>query len=150
MPVINLNLDRFKEMLGENISQDLIIERLPYLGLDIEDISNLDMRIEYNPNRLDYSSDYGIARGLKGLLDIDLGCPTYNVSNGLVQVIIDPSVQKIRPYIVSAIIKNIHLDAESIKQIISMQEDIHNSIGRRRRKVSIGIHNLDVITPPFL
>ena len=31
-----------------------------------------------------------------------------------------------------------------------MQEDIHNSIGRRRRKVSIGIHNLDVITPPIL
>ena len=150
MPVVNLNLDRFKEILGKEISQDLIIEKLPYLGLDIEDIFNSDMRIEYNPNRLDYSSDYGIARGLKGLLDIDLGCPTYNVSNGSVEVIVDPSVQRIRPYIVSAIIKNLNLTTESIKQIISMQEDIHNSIGRRRRKVSIGIHNLDVITPPIL
>ena len=110
MPVVNLNLDRFKEMLGTEISQDLIIEKLPYLGLDIEDISNSDMRIEYNPNRLDYSSDYGIARGLKGLLDIDLGCPTYNVSNGSVEVIVDPSVQRIRPYIVSAIIKNLNLN----------------------------------------
>ena len=109
MPVVNLNLDRFKEILGKEISQDLIIEKLPYLGLDIEDIFNSDMRIEYNPNRLDYSSDYGIARGLKGLLDIDLGCPTYNVSNGSVEVIVDPSVQRIRPYIVSAIIKNLNL-----------------------------------------
>ena len=26
-----------------------------------------------------------------------------------------------------------------------MQEDLHNGIGRKRRKVSIGIHNFDVI-----
>tara|TARA_B100000949_G_C14281233_1_gene451947 strand:- start:2100 stop:3389 length:1290 start_codon:yes stop_codon:yes gene_type:complete len=30
-----------------------------------------------------------------------------------------------------------------------MQEDLHNGIGRKRRKVSIGIHNFDVIKPPI-
>ena len=35
---------------------------------------------------------------------------------------------------------------ELIKQLITMQEDLHNGIGRRRSKVAIGIHNADVIT----
>ena len=30
-----------------------------------------------------------------------------------------------------------------------MQEDLHNGIGRRRKKVAIGIHNLDVIKSPL-
>ena len=30
-----------------------------------------------------------------------------------------------------------------------MQEDLHNGIGRKRKKVAIGIHNLDVIKSPL-
>ncbi|MDP8888338.1 MAG: phenylalanine--tRNA ligase subunit beta, partial [Thermoproteota archaeon] len=37
---------------------------------------------------------------------------------------------------------------ETLKQLIVMQEDLHNGVGRRRRKASIGIHNLDAIQFP--
>ncbi len=36
------------------------------------------------------------------------------------------------------------MDDETVRQLISMQEDLHNGIGRKRKKVSIGLHNLDV------
>ncbi|MGI0016239.1 MAG: phenylalanine--tRNA ligase subunit beta, partial [Nitrososphaera sp.] len=43
---------------------------------------------------------------------------------------------------------NGRLDDDAIKQLISMQEDLNNGIGRRRKKASIGLHNLDPIQFP--
>lgn len=106
--------------------------------------------MEYNPNRPDYSTDYGIARALKGLLGLEKGCPKYTIHKSGVVVQVDPSVEKVRPYIVSALVEDIILDDETIRQIIAMQEDLHHTIGRRRAKVSIGIHNFDVLQPPII
>jgi phenylalanyl-tRNA synthetase beta chain len=61
----------------------------------------------------------------------------------------EPAVKKIRPYIMALVARNGKLDNETIKQMIAMQEDLHNSVGRRRKKASIGIHNLDVIRFPI-
>ena len=58
-------------------------------------------------------------------------------------------LKELRPYIVAVVIKGIKLDDESIRQIITMQEDLHDGIGRKRKKVSIGIHNFDVIKAPI-
>jgi phenylalanyl-tRNA synthetase beta chain len=57
-------------------------------------------------------------------------------------------VNQVRPYIVALVAKNGRLDDLMIKQLIGMQEDLHNGIGRRRKKASIGIHNLDLINFP--
>ncbi|HMH09327.1 MAG TPA: phenylalanine--tRNA ligase subunit beta [Candidatus Nitrosopolaris rasttigaisensis] len=61
---------------------------------------------------------------------------------------VDMSTRQIRPYVVSLVAKNGKLDDETIKQLIAMQEDLQNVIGRRRLKASIGIHNLDAIKFP--
>jgi phenylalanyl-tRNA synthetase beta chain len=126
------------------------IERLPYLGLDIEEKAQDYIKVEYNPNRPDFSTDYGIVRALKGLLGLEKGCPKYSVQKSDLVVKVDKSVEEVRPYIVSALIEGITLDDETIRQIIAMQEDLHHTIGRRRAKVSIGIHNFDVLKPPII
>lgn len=149
MPVVTVYYDRLRRLMNTS-DIEACIERLPYLGLDIEERAQDYIRVEYNPNRPDFSTDYGIARALKGLLGLEKGCPRYTVhkSNLLVQV--DPSVKDVRPYIVSTLIEGITLDDETIRQIIAMQEDLHHTIGRRRAKVSIGIHNFDVLQPPII
>ena len=50
---------------------------------------------------------------------------------------------KIRPFVTGIIARNGSLDDESIKQLINMQEDLHFGLGRKRKKSSIGIHDLD-------
>ncbi|MEM4297976.1 MAG: phenylalanine--tRNA ligase subunit beta, partial [Nitrososphaerota archaeon] len=149
MPVVTIQLSRLMKMLKGPITLDGIVEAIPYLGLDIEDLGNDFIKVEYNPNRPDYSTDYGIARALNGLLGFELGCPELELKESGIEVFVDESVAKVRPYILCLVAKGLSLDDESIRQIITMQEDIHNGIGRRRRKVSIGIHNLDVIKPPI-
>ena len=131
------------------MSNAIILERLPYLGLDLEEIAEEYVRVEYNPNRPDFSTDYGIARALNGLLGLETGAPEYRVRKGSLKILVDSSVRSVRPYIGGVVVRQIKFDDETLRQIISMQEDLHNGIGRKRRKVAIGLHNFDVVRPPI-
>jgi phenylalanyl-tRNA synthetase beta chain len=148
MPVVNITVERLKRFLP-GVKMDKILEMLPFVALDIEYADNNVIKVEYNPNRPDFSSDYGIARALRGLFEIEIGIPKFKVNRkrGLA-VRLEATIKKVRPYIVAFGARNGKLDDETIKQLIAMQEDLHNGIGRRRKKASIGIHNLDAIQFP--
>jgi phenylalanyl-tRNA synthetase beta chain len=149
MPVVTFSFERLNKFFPRKKLDD-ILEIVPFIGVDIEGIDNASVRIEYNPNRPDFSSDYGIARAIKGLLGIETGIPEFRLSGRSGCTIkVDASTIQIRPYIVSLVAKNGKLDEETIKQLISMQEDLQNVIGRRRIKASIGVHNLDAIKFPI-
>ena len=127
------------------------MDLIPYIGLDIEGLDTETVRIEYNPNRPDFSSKFGMIRALKGLLEIEVGIPNFRLSASSNYVIkVDKSVKQVRPYIVSLVARRQeNLTNEDIKDLIAMQEDLHNGIGRRRKKASIGIHNLDQVQFPL-
>jgi phenylalanyl-tRNA synthetase beta chain len=40
-------------------------------------------------------------------------------------------------------------DDEDIRQLISLQEDLHNGLGRRRKMVAIGMHDISSLVPPM-
>ena len=147
MPVLKIYYARFERLTG--LTRKQILDRLPYIGLDIEGTESDSVRIEYNPNRPDFSTDYGIARAIRGLVGKELGVKAYRARTGRVQVFADKSVAKVRPFIACAVARGTKLDEETVRQLISMQEDLHNGLGRKRRKVSIGLHNLDAVVPPI-
>lgn len=147
MPVLKIYFSRFARMTG--LSQERILDRLPFLGLDIEGVDAESVRVEYNPNRADFSSDYGIARALKGLVGSEVGLPAYRVCDGPIAVKADRNLAKIRPWIACAAVRGLRMDEETVRQLISMQEDLHNGIARRRKKAAIGLHNLDAVEPPL-
>ena len=149
MPVVTLYFDRIKKILGKNVQKKLIIDTLPFLGLDIEEETADHINVEYSPNRPDYSTDYGIITGIQGLLGIKLGMPILKIKTGKNLIKADSSVSKVRPYITAIEARNGNLDDETIRQIITMQEDLHNGLGRRRKKASIGIHDLEKIKFPL-
>jgi phenylalanyl-tRNA synthetase beta chain len=149
VPVVNIKFERLKRLIS-GIKMNKVLDTLPYIGVDIEDVSKDMIRVEYNPNRPDLSSDYGVARALRGLLNIETSLPKFKLAgrSGLAVSVEDAALRKIRPYLIALVAKNGTLDDETLKQLIGMQEDLHNGVGRRRRKASIGIHNLDVIRFP--
>lgn len=149
MPVVTLYFDRIKKILGKNILKGKIIDTLPFIGLDIEEETSDHINVEYSPNRPDYSTDYGIITGLQGLLGIKLGMPVLRIKNGKNAIKSDSSVSKIRPFVTAIEARNGKFDDETIRQIITMQEDLHNGLGRRRKKASIGIHDLDKLKFPL-
>lgn len=147
MPVVKLYKDRFAKLVGR--PSDLLLQRLPYIGLDIEGVEEDSIRVEYSPNRPDFSTDYGIARALRGILGVEVGLPRYRVSPSGLRVLVDRRLSKIRPFIACAVAKGLKMDDETVRQLISMQEDLHNGLGRARKKVAIGLHNLGVLSGPL-
>ena len=153
MPVVNVRPSLLSRIFSKWTLEE-IIEKLPYLGLDIEgfDKTNDKIRIEFNPNRPDFSSENGIVRALKGMLNMELGCPNIqelHPSSSLIRV--DEHLKEVRPIIYGLIAKrDFPINNEELTQLISMQEDLHNGIGRKRKKSSIGLHNNDALSFPLL
>lgn len=149
MPVVTLYYYRIQKMLGKKVPKEKIIATLPFIGLDIEEETSDHINVEYSPNRPDYSTDYGIIAGLQGLLGIKQGMSKLKLKKSIDVIKIDSSVSKVRPYVMAIEARYGLLNNETIRQLITMQEDLHNGICRRRRKASIGIHDLEKIRFPL-
>ena len=150
MPVVELSYARLQKLVGK-VTKKQISDSLPFLGLDIESEHKDLVRIEYSPNRPDYSTDFGIALGLQGLLGIKTGKINLNVKKSKKYAIsVNSNVSKIRPFVTGIVAKNGKIDDKIIKQLMTMQEDLHFGIGRKRKKSSIGIHDLDKISFPLV
>ncbi len=149
MPVVELSYSRLQKLIG-NVSKKQISDSLPFLGLDIESEEGDVVRVEYSPNRPDYSTDFGITLGLQGLLGIKTEAINLNIKKSKDYALnVKPAVSKIRPFVTGIVAKNGKIDDKIIKQLMVMQEDLHFGIGRRRKKSSIGIHDLDKISFPL-
>ena len=150
MPVVELSYTRLQKLVGK-VTKKQISDSLPFLGLDIESEDKDLVRIEYSPNRPDYSTDFGIALGLQGLIGIKTGAIKLNVKKSRMYTIsVKSNVSKIRPFVTGIVAKNGKIDDKSLKQLIAMQEDLHFGIGRKRKKSSIGIHDFDKISFPLV
>ena len=149
MPVVELSYARLERLVGGGAGRKKIIDAIPYLGLDIEGRTAEKIRVEYSPNRPDYSTDYGIALGLQGLLGVKKGMVRLDLRRAGYLIRADPSVSRIRPFVTGVAAKNGRIDGPALEQLLAMQEDLHLGIGRRRKKSSIGIHDLDGVSFPL-
>lgn len=149
MPVAELKYSRLKRLVGGGIGKRLIRSTLPFLGLDIESESADSVNVEYSPNRPDYSTEYGVALGLQGIIGVVTGLYRLNVADAGYKLRAATRVSKARPFITSIAASGGKVDDALIHQIISMQEDLHSGLGRQRRRSSIGVHDLDSMSFPL-
>ncbi|MFX1589969.1 MAG: phenylalanine--tRNA ligase subunit beta, partial [Promethearchaeota archaeon] len=151
MPTLELKIERLEKLVGRKLDIKELEYDLQWISLDLEDINEEEqtIKVEYNPNRPDFSSPEGIARALKGYYEIELGVPSFEILQGDVVMNVDPSVKKVRPYIVCGIIRDIDLDEDEVATLMNIQEHLHWAVGRDRKKVAIGVHDFDKVIPPY-
>ena len=103
MPSLTLKLDRLEKLVGKELKIDDLEYDLQWIGLDVDDVNKEEneIKIEYDPNRPDYSSPEGIARNLKGYYEIEIGLPEFHITEGTEKINVDPKVREIRPFVVS-------------------------------------------------
>lgn len=151
MPSITLNKKVFEQLVGKELPLEELKDRISMLGTDLEDVRGNEILVEVFPNRPDMLSEQGFARAFSSFIGVKTGLRKYVVKESKDsnhKVIIDPSVKEIRPYTTCAIVKGLHFDEETLKQIIQIQEKLHITYGRKRKKAAIGIYPLDKITFP--
>ncbi len=110
-----------------------------------------EIEVEIFPNRPDLLSLQGFIRSFKVFMGKEKGMKKYKLKKPTDNyfVDIDPSVKQIRPYTACAIVKDLKFDDAKIKNIIDLQEKLHSTIGRNRKKLAIGIYPLEKIKLPI-
>jgi phenylalanyl-tRNA synthetase beta chain len=147
MAIINIPYRYLEQLVG--IDHATILSRLPMIGSDIERVFEDHADVEFFPDRPDLFSTEGVARAMRGFLGIETGLPEYRLRPSGMSFTVDPQLACIRPYLGSAVIRNVSFDEESIESLMSLQEALHWAVGRGRSKVAIGVHDLARVTPPF-
>ena len=152
MPVINFKYGDLCSLLGQSVPQEVLVERIPLIGADMHDTEgdSDDMSVEFFPDRPDLFSVEGLARGLRAFLDITPGITEYSSVKGSIHVKVEDSVMSVRPCFSCAVIRNIDVTDDLIRSMMELQEKLHLTIGRKRSKLAIGIHDLDKVAPPFV
>jgi phenylalanyl-tRNA synthetase beta chain len=149
MALITINKKIFEKEIGK--LDEKMQEKISMFGTPLEKIDEENFEIEIFPNRPDMLSYSGFKRSFLAFLGKKIGLKEYKINKPEknYSVIIDSSVKDIRPYTACAIVKNLKLDDEKIKELIEIQEKLHLTIGRKRKKIAIGIYPLEKIKPPI-
>ncbi|MBI2152003.1 phenylalanine--tRNA ligase subunit beta [Candidatus Woesearchaeota archaeon] len=148
MPTITLNKTVFENLVGKKLPLEELKDRISLLGTDLEKIEDEEIVVEIFPNRPDMLSEQGFARAFSSFIGVKTGLRKYEVKSSGQKVIIDKSVAEVRPYTACAIIKKLKFDDEKIREIVQIQEKLHITYGRNRKKCAIGIYPLEKITFP--
>ncbi|MCQ2079238.1 MAG: phenylalanine--tRNA ligase subunit beta [archaeon] len=138
-------------IIGRDVPIETVLKEVPLLGgvLDEHEEGSDATAIALFPNRPDMYSAEGIARGLKAFLGFEPGLKSYDIEESGVKAIVTDEVKAIRPYFMAAVVKGVSIDDQALKSVMELQEKLHTTLGRKRSKLAIGVHDLDKVVPPF-
>ncbi|MGA1822282.1 MAG: phenylalanine--tRNA ligase subunit beta [Thermoplasmatota archaeon] len=152
MPVINMSITDLSRLVGEDFNLKEFTDRIPMIGASVEKIEGDEISVEFFPNRPDLFSVEGVARAYRRFQKgskRDLFKRFFIESDTDMVLKVDQNIQDIRPIIGGAYIEGVALDEYALISIMNLQEKLHLSLGRKRKKVAIGIHDADPIKAPF-
>ena len=154
MPVINLDINDLNSLLGKDYPVDDLVSRIPMIGADAGSPEGVCLPVEFFPDRPDMFSVEGAARALRYFLAPDeelegMPLPDYPVRDSGITMRVDPSVAGVRPFVVGAVIRNVAMTDPLIQSLMDHQEKLHLTIGRKRVKAAIGVHDLSRVKGPF-
>ncbi|APE94659.1 phenylalanine--tRNA ligase subunit beta [Halodesulfurarchaeum formicicum] len=147
MPVVDVDPDELRDLTGRTEkTDDELKDDLFGLGIEYEgETEDGKLRLEFEADRLDRLSITGIARSLRyqygdlsGIYVPDTNDPEWTIE-------VAESVPDERPYVTGAIVRGLDLDETDLEAIIQLQEKLHATMGRKRAKGAIGVHDLTML-----
>jgi phenylalanyl-tRNA synthetase beta chain len=147
MPVVDVDPDELRRLTGhEEKSDEAFKADLFALGLEFEgETEDGKLQLEFGPDRLDRLSVEGVARSLRYQYGDDRGVYVPNTNDADWTVVVEESVPAERPYVTGAVIRGVDFDEAALDSLIQLQEKLHATIGRKREKGAIGIHDLTML-----
>ncbi|MHA2109443.1 MAG: phenylalanine--tRNA ligase subunit beta [Candidatus Hodarchaeales archaeon] len=100
-------------------------------------------------NRPDCWGVEGLTREIRGITGEKSGLPDISAESSGYVIEVDPRLKSVRPYIGASIIRGLSFTDFLIKQIMQLQEKVDFSYGRKRKRSSIGIYNIQMLESPI-
>ncbi|MBI4019581.1 MAG: phenylalanine--tRNA ligase subunit beta [Candidatus Aenigmarchaeota archaeon] len=133
MPTIEVSRKILEKLAGRKITEDM----LDRVKGEIEEENEGAIKLEIgDTNRPDLWSVEGVARVYR-----ERGMPKLKLKKSDKKIIVDKTVETIRPYIAGFIARKAEITEELLLDLIQLQEKIAENFGRKREKISIGIYN---------
>jgi len=148
MTILTVDRKEFEKRVGKVTAE--LEKKITDMGTPIEEVSDSEVSVEVFPNRPDLLSLGNFARavnqfnGKAKIASFKINKPEKDFV-----VTVDKSVKVVRPHTVCAIVKGLKFNDEKIKEVVDIQEKLHNSLGRKRKKLAIGVYPLDKIKLPI-
>ena len=158
MPTLKFNhsiLQYMQDKNGITYKSEEWVEKMPSIGCVVEENDEEGIEIEILPDRTDLLSHETFARAARSFLNSVEYSPDFEVLEGDIVVTVDPTIEKIRPVILCAIVRGVDNGVSSkekndfIQSLMEHQEKLHLTLGRKRKFASIGVHDLTKLKPPF-
>ncbi len=140
MPTIEVSMKALEKLAGRKVKE----KDLEAVKGEIEETEGGKAKIEIgDTNRPDLWCVEGIARVLRGKRFQKLP-----VKNSGKEIIVDRKILGIRPFISGFVVKGVNVDEELLLDMIQLQDKLDENYGKKRKKISIGIYNYDMIKFP--
>ncbi len=151
MPSLTLSKKALLASIGRKLTDDELKDRISMLGTDLEGIDGDEINVEIFPNRPDLLSQQGFARAFASFLGIPgkTGLRNYPVRKTGKRCVVEKSVASCRPYTACAIVTGLRITEECLKEIILIQEKLHVTFCRNRKRAAIGIYPCEQIAFPI-
>ncbi len=147
MPTVDIDPDELRDLTGHDEKDDETLKtELFGLGLEFEGrTEDGDFELEFAPDRLDRLSVEGVARSLRYQYGDSRGVYVPGTNNADWTIEVAESVPEDRPYVTGAVVRDVDLDEDGLDSLIQLQEKLHATMGRKRAKGAIGIHDLTML-----
>jgi phenylalanyl-tRNA synthetase beta chain len=142
MATVTFNFPDLVKLIGLDLSLDKVREVMFELGSETEDIQGDEVTFEVTSDRADLLSVEGIARMLRAYYGVETGLKVPRLHKSDYRLIVNREVGPVRPYVTGAIVRNVSFTDESIKSLMHLQEKLHGTFGRKRKKGAVGVHDL--------
>ncbi|KAI9914263.1 hypothetical protein PsorP6_008335 [Peronosclerospora sorghi] len=173
MPTVGVKRDELFAALGQTYTDEEFDALCFEFGIELDDITSEKQlkereqqgqdkdlsghsdavlyKIDVPANRYDLLCVEGIARALRVFLEKERP-PVYTLAprpEGPHAITVKSTTKLVRPYVVSAVLRDVQFTQERYDSFIDLQDKLHQNICRRRTLVAIGTHDLDTVEAPF-
>ena len=157
MPTVKFNhsdLAKIQTRFGVEYSKKLLND-FGDIGCSVEENDDNEIEIEIFPDRADLLSPGTLAHASRTFLHGHKSNPHLEIKSSGISLDVDASLRDVRPVIYAAVVRNVNTGEnpeeinEFIQTIMDHQEKLHFSLGKRRSKASIGVHDFSELKPNF-
>ncbi|MBW4481576.1 MAG: phenylalanine--tRNA ligase subunit beta [Tildeniella torsiva UHER 1998/13D] len=142
MPTVTFPL-AYLRRLTPTAPQQLAQQAFDY-GLDAT-LDEQTLEVEVTAERPDLLAAEGFTRAINIYNGLSRAVPDQLAPSGR-RVTVRPEVLPLRPYIAALVVRGANLQGGGLEVLVQFQEKVTQTFGRQRKKIAIGVYDLDKIS----
>ena len=146
---ITVSLKDLQSLIGEELGVNEILKLLAMTKCEIKHVKGDLIELMVPLDRPDLFSVEGVSRALRCIMGTYRKPIIDKNEKCICQVYVDSEVLDIRPYIASAVIREVKLSCEALRQMTQLRRKLHETYCRGKLLASIEIHDYNLTTPPL-